>query len=187
MKPPRPPEEVLRRVLKFSRLNGWSVVVFAGLCTLGSLAMGEPVGIGIGLLVILGGALEVRGYRLLQRGHADGLRWLIRSQLVVLGVIWVYVVTRLVSFDEGTVREAFSSDMRASLSELGLSFEDILPLVRRTFYLLYGGVLAVTLLYQGGLALYYRRRGPAIELALQAPPVVSGVAASTPPPDDYLI
>jgi hypothetical protein len=187
MKPPRPPEEVLRRVLKFSRLNGWSVVISAGLCTLVSLAMVEPVGIVVGLLVTLGGALEVRGYRMLKRGEADGLRWLIRSQLVVLGTIWVYALSRLLSFDEGTIREAFTPEIRASLSELGLSFEDILPLVRQTFHLLYGGVLAVTLLYQGGLALYYRRRRPAIELALQAPPVLPGVAAPTLPPDDYHI
>lgn len=187
MKPSRPPEEVLRRVLKFSRLNGWSVAIFAGLCTLVALAMGDPVGIAVSLLVTLGGAIEVRGYRMLKRRNIDGLRWLIRSQLVVLGVIWAYAVTRLVSFDEGTVRAAFTSDMRASLSDLGLSLEDILPLVRRAFYLLYGGVLAVTLLYQGGLALYYRRRGPAIEIALQPPPVAPGVAAPTPPADDYLI
>jgi hypothetical protein len=187
MKPSRPPEEVLRRVLKFSRLNGWSVVVFAGLSTLGALALGDPMGIAVSLLVTLGGALEVHGYRLLKRGQVDGLRWLIRSQLMVLGVIWAYAGTRLVSFDEGTVREAFTSEMRSALSDLGLTFDDILPLVRRTFHLLYGGVLAVTLLYQGGLALYYRRRGRAIEIALQPPPVVPRVAAPTPPPEDYLI
>jgi hypothetical protein len=187
MKPPRPPEEVLRRVLKFSRLNGWSVAVFAGLSTLVALAFGEPMGIAVSLLVTLGGALEVHGYRLLKRRNIDGLRWLIRSQLVVLGVIGVYAVSRLASFDEGTVREAFTSDMRASLSDLGLSLEDILPLVRRTFLLLYGGVLAVTLLYQGGLALYYHRRRPAIEIALQPPPIVPAVVAPTSPPDDYLI
>ena len=79
MKPFRPPEEVLRRVLKFSRLNGWSVAIFAGLCTFVSLAMGDPVGIAVSLLVTLGGAIEVRGYRMLKRRNVDGLRWLIRS------------------------------------------------------------------------------------------------------------
>ena len=187
MKRSRPPEEVLRRVVKFSRLNGWSVAIFAGLATLGSLAMGDPIGIAVSLLVTFGGAVEVRGYRMLQRRDTDGLRWLIRSQLVVLGVIWAYAVSRLLSFDAGTVREAFTPEMRATLSDLGLSFEDILPLVRQAFYLLYGGVLAVTPLYQGGLALYYRHCGPAIELALRLPPVVPGVVSPTPPPEDFVI
>jgi hypothetical protein len=169
MKSSRPPEEVLRRVLKTSRLNGWSVAIFAGLCSLVSLA--------------LGGALEVRGHRLLKRRDADGMKWLVRSQFVVLGVIWSYAATRLVSFDQEIVRELVSADMRASLNELGLTTEDILPLVRRFFYLLYGSVMAATLIYQGGLALYYRRRTPAVEAALRPPPVVPAAAS----PGDYAI
>lgn len=191
VKPSRPPEEVLRRVLKTSRLNGWSVALFAGACTLVSLALVDPIGISVCLLVALGGALEVRGHRLLQRRDADGMRWLVRSQLVVLGVIWTYAATRLMSFDEGLVREMVTADMRASLNELGVTMEDILPLVRRFFYLLYGSVMAATLIYQGGLALYYRRRTATVELALKTPPAWAAVASSVPPsarsPDDYAI
>ncbi len=191
VKPSRPPEEVLRRVLKTSRLNGWSVAIFAGLCSLVSWALGDPVGGSIGLLVALGGMLEVRGHRLLQRRDADGMRWLVRSQLVVLGVIWTYAATRLMSFDEGLVREMVTPDMRASLNELGVTMEDILPLVRRFFYLLYGSVMAATLIYQGGLGLYYRRRTAAVELALRAPPLVpsatSSISPPAHPPGDYAI
>lgn len=188
MKSPRPPEDVLRRVLKTSRLNGWSVAIFAGLCSLVSWALGDPVGGSIGLLVALGGMLEVRGHRLLQRRDADGMRWLVRSQLVVLGIIWTYAVTRLMSFDEGLVREMVTPDMRASLNELGVTMEDILPLVRRFFYLLYGSVMAATLIYQGGLALYYRRRRAAVEAALRLSPVLPAVVPpGILPPGDYSI
>ena len=191
VKPSRPPADVLRRVLKISRLDGWSVAIFAGICTLVSLALLDPVGIAVCLLVMLGGLLEVRGQRMLSRRDADGMRWLVRSQLVVLGVIWTYAATRLVSFDEGLVREMITPDMRSSLGELGLTPEDILPLVRRFFYLLYGSVMAATLIYQGGLALYYRRRRAAVALALQAPPVVIAAASSdsppAPTPGDYAI
>jgi hypothetical protein len=172
VKPSRPPADVLRRVLKISRLDGWSVAIFAGVCTLVSLALLDPVGIAVCLLVMLGGLLEVRGQRMLSRRDADGMRWLVRSQLVVLGVIWTYAATRLVSFDEGLVREMITPDMRSSLGELGLTPEDILPLVRRFFYLLYGSVMAATLIYQGGLALYYHRRTAAVQEALRAPPPV---------------
>jgi hypothetical protein len=165
----RTPEETLRRVLKVSRLDGWSVAIFAGFCSLVSLAFGDPVGCSVGLLVALGGALEVRGHHLLKHGNADGMRWLVRSQLVVLGTIWAYAASRLLSFDTAIVQDIATPDMRASLNELGLTLEDILPLVRRAFYLLYGGVMAVTLIYQGGLALYYRRRTAAVAQALSAP------------------
>jgi hypothetical protein len=164
------PEEVLRRVLKVSRLNGWSVAIFAGLCSLVTLVSGDPVGVSVGLLVTLGGALEVRGHRMLQHGDAAGMKWLVRSQLVVLGTIWVYAATRLVSFDAELLSELITPDLRASLNEVGLTTEDILPLVRRFFYLLYGSVMAATLIYQGGLALYYRRRTALVAQALAAPP-----------------
>jgi hypothetical protein len=51
--------------------------------------------------------------------------------------------------------------------------------------------MAITLLYQGGLALYYRRRTAAVELALKTPPAfVAGlppVPPSTPAAGDYSI
>ncbi|HUJ43320.1 MAG TPA: hypothetical protein VLW52_06915 [Opitutaceae bacterium] len=182
MKSSRPPADVLRRVLRIARLNGWSVAIFAGVCTLVSLALMDPIGITVCLLVMLGGLLEVRGQRMLSRRDADGLRWLVRSQFVVLGVIWTYAASRLVSFDEGLVRAMITPDMQSSLRELGLAPEDILPLVRRFFYLLYGSVMAAALIYQGGLALYYHRRRATVTLALQAPPVVLAPASSDSPP-----
>jgi hypothetical protein len=177
-------EETLRRVLKVSRGNGWSVAIFAGLCSLVAVALGDPVGVAVGLLVTLGGLLEVRGHRQLQRGDPAGLKGLVRAQFVVLGVIWIYAVTRLVSFDEEIARQLATPDMKSTLTELGLALDDILPLVRRVFYLFYGAVMAATLLYQGGLALYYRRRAPAVTQALAVPPLSP---LSTPPPGDYTI
>jgi hypothetical protein len=169
----RTPEEILHRVLKVSRLDGWSVAIFAGGCGLASLVFGDPVGFSVGLFVALGGALEVRGHHLLKHGHADGMRWLVRSQLVVLGTIWVYAARQLLSFDLSIVREMATPDMRTALSEPGLTLDDILPLVRRASYLLWGSVMAVTLIYQGGLALYYRRRTAAVVQALTTLPAVT--------------
>ncbi|HUL52376.1 MAG TPA: hypothetical protein VLT83_03095 [Opitutaceae bacterium] len=189
MKPPRPPADVLRRVLKFSRLNGWSVAIFAGVCALVSLALLDPIGVAVCVLVLMGGLLEVHGSRRLRRREADGVRWLVRSQLVVLGVIWTYAVTRLASFDEGLVRDLITPELLSALRELGLTQEDILPLIRQFFYLLYGSVMAATLIYQGGLALYYHRRAAAVEAALRAPPIVAAAPSpdSSPASGDYTI
>ena len=190
MPPPPPPEEILHRVIKLSRLNGWSVVLFAGLCAVGSLALGDFLGALVGALVAFGGSLEVRGCRMLQRDDAGGMRWLVRSQLAVLAVIWAYAFSRLLSFNDQMLREALSHRlvrqllhllMGPALDELGFTLEDALPLVRLFLCVLYGSVLLTTLIYQGGLALHYRHRTPAVVAALTArssagsiPPLLSG-------------
>jgi len=169
---PQDPAEALRRVLRTSRLNGWSVAVCAGLCALVSLAFGELAGASIGILVSAGGALEIYGNRRLRRRDPGGVRWLVRSQLVVLAAIGAYASARLFSFDPEYVREIITPSMRASLDEMGLTADEIIPLVSRAFHLLYGGLLLVTLLYQGGVALYYRRQARAVAEALNPPPLL---------------
>jgi hypothetical protein len=192
MKMPRPPEDVLRRVIRISRLNGWSVAIFAGLGILVSLAVLDPIGIAVCLLIALGGAIEVRGCRRLRRRDPDGMRLLVRSQLVVLGVIWVYALPRLLSFDATylqdeaipNLRELLSAsgmDFDSILAQAGLTTKDIVPLVHLFFVVLYGSVMLVTLFYQGGLALYYRHRTAAVTEALKAPPpALTGSAAGAP-------
>ncbi len=191
MKSPRPPEEVLRRVIRLSRLNGWSVVLFAGLCAVIALPFGDLVSFAVGALVAAGGAIEVRGSRRLRRRDPDGMRLLVRSQLMVLAVIWVYAVPRLLSFDAGYLQDqvipnmreimsASGSDFDSLLASAGLNAKDIVPLVHLFFVILYGSVMFATLLYQGGLALYYRHRTAAVTEALRAPiPLPVGFSAGT--------
>jgi len=194
MAPPRSPDDILRRVKRLARVDGWSVAIFAGLCTVGSLAFLDPVGISVGLLVTLGGALEVHGYRMLRRNDAGGMRWLARSQLVVLGTIWAYGLERLLSFDAGYLQTEVIPDARAMLTAHGINLDDylaqigedaadIVPLVRLFFVVLYASVLLVTLIYQGGLYLYYRGRTAAVEEALKSPPLIPAPTPVAPPPD----
>ena len=191
---PRSPEVILRRVKRLARLNGWSVALFAGLCTLASLAFLDPVGIAVGLLVTLGGALEVHGYRMLRRNDAGGMRWVARSQLVVLGTMWAYVLPRLLSFDAVYLQTEVIPHARAMLASRGVNLDeflaqagvdsaDVVPLVRLFLVVFYGSVLLATLLYQGGLCLYYRWRTPTVEDALRSPPVIPGAPPLVPPTD----
>ncbi len=192
------PGDALRRVLRLSRLNGWSVAVFAGLCSLASLAFGDLVGFGVGVLVALGGALEVAGHRRLKRRDPGGVALLVRSQFVVLGVIWAYALPRLLSFDAGYLQAeaipnlrqllaASGLDLDALLAQSGLDAQQIVPLVHLFFVVLYGSVMLATLVYQGGLALYYRRRREAVEAALRAPPLVPATTPGPPPPEEFSI
>ena len=51
-------------------------------------------GVLVGLLIVAAGAMEIHGNRQLGRRNADGMRWLVRSQLFLLSVVLVYAITR---------------------------------------------------------------------------------------------
>ena len=57
MKPPRTPEEQLRRVLLVAKLDGISLMVIASLAVLLSLALGDYVGLFVAVVVVISGGL----------------------------------------------------------------------------------------------------------------------------------
>jgi hypothetical protein len=167
---PTPQAKVLQRVLSVSRLNGWSVAVVAALGTLVTLALGDLSGTLVGLLAVGSGTMEIRGHKRLKRRDPEGMKWLVRSQLLLLGVLLAYCATRLGSFDADTAMANLTPDMEALLKEAGLARSDILPLVRTAYLGTYTAVALTCLIYQGGLALYYRSRIRPVTEALAAPP-----------------
>lgn len=169
--PLTPALKALQRVQKISRLNGWSVALFGGLSVIVALLFGDLLGAFIGLCVTLAGAMEIHGGRLLRRRDADGMKWLVRSQLFLLAVILSYCASRLGSFDADTVLANLTPDMETVLQEAGLGKSDVIALVKSTFFILYIAVAATCLLYQGGLALYYRSKTKLVAEALATPTV----------------
>lgn len=165
-----PQEKALKRVLAISRLDGWSVIIFAVLGTLVTLVIGDFSGLGVGLLVAIAGWTEIVGHKKLKRRDVDGMKLLVRSQLLLLTVILVYCASRLGSFDGEAAMGNLTPDMEAILNEAGLARADVLPLVRIAFFATYGGVAFGTLLYQGGMTLYYRSKIQLVTEALAAPP-----------------
>ena len=167
---PTPQDKALKRVLLVSAIDGWSVTVIASLGVLLTLIIGDWLGTGIGLLVLAAGGLELRGRRQIMRRDSDGLKQLVRAQLFLLAVILVYCTGRLGSFDADTAMANLTPDMEALLKEAGLERADILPLVRIAFITTYGLVAFLSLLFQGGLILYYRSKTRLVTEALTAPP-----------------
>lgn len=170
---PPSPADTLRRVTRIARVNGWSVCAVAGLGLLLALLMGDAVGAGVALCALGSGAMELHGRRRLLQKEETGATWLVRSQLYLLGVVLTYAVGRLLSFDAEVALASLTPEMEAILKENGLSRADLVPLLQLMFRALYGSVIAVTLLYQGGMAFYYRRKG---RIAIQA-----WTAGGTPP------
>lgn len=167
---PTPAQKALKRVTGISRLNGWSIVIVSGLSVLIALAMGDWLSTGLGLLVAGFAGLEVHGNHLLKKRDATGMKWLVRSQMLILALILTYCSSRLGSFDGETALANLTPDMEAVLKEAGLNRADILPLVHQIFIALYGAVALVSLVYQGGLALFYRSKTRLVTEALTTPP-----------------
>ena len=189
--PLTPAAKALKRVLSLSKLNGWSILLIAGAGALVSLLTGDLASSGTGALAAGTGWLELRGRRRLVQRDISGMKLMVRAELLLLAVIAAYCVSRLASFDAGYLKEQVIPELRQNLLMLGVSLEDLLkdfelkvddliPLVRLAFTLLYGGVLLVSLLYQGGMAFWYHRRTGLVQEALTAPPVVPQ-NPSTPP------
>lgn len=143
-------EKTLKRVLLVSAIDGWSIIVIAGLGTLLTLVLGEFSGLLVGLLVMLAGAIELRGRRRLLRREASGMNLLVRAQLFLLSVILVYCVSRLGSFDGETALANLTPEMEAMLKEAGLERADVLPLVQMMFYVVYCTVAFVSVLFRVG-------------------------------------
>jgi len=173
------PDQALKKVLKTSRLNGWSVALFAGFCTAIASLLGDSIGILVGAMVVASGIMEVHGNRLLRRRDSRGMRWLVRAQLFLIAVIHVYSISRILSFTGELAVENLSPIIRETIGELELNLSEFQTLLRNVVQIVYCAVMLSTWIYQGGLAFYYSRRRALVEQALSVPPkVVSDGATS---------
>ncbi|MFA6962080.1 MAG: hypothetical protein WC205_15100 [Opitutaceae bacterium] len=163
-----PYEKSLRRVLFISAMDGWSISLFAGLCTLISLLFGEWIGVSIGGIITACGIFELRGRKQLTRGNIDGFKWLVRSQVFILCTVLLYASENMFAYDEATLLAGMTDDIRNALSQAGLSVEDLRPLMKPVVYGFYLIVMGVTLIFQGGLAIFYQRSRPSVVAALAA-------------------
>lgn len=177
--PPLLPERTLARVLAIARGDGWSIVIVAALGGLYSLATGGWLATGAAALVVLAGAGELHGRRLLLKRDRRGLRWLIGAQLALLVIIWIYAGCRWWFFDPVALWQELPALARAEIDRqllaAGLQVELDRPLFLKVMNALVCLLLVIlTFFYQGGMALYYTLKRRAVTEALLAtPPRVS--------------
>lgn len=171
--PPLTPEETLRRTLRTARIDGLSVLLVSGVFTLWSFADRDWAEAGIGLLICSAGAIELRGRALLQAKQIRGLDWLVGSQVWLLAVAQGYFLWRLQSYDPAFVRHYAepilrSAAVRPLVEASGLTEAGLFGDVRSIYTTAYMIAAVVFFVFQGGLALRYRRSRAAIALALGA-------------------
>ncbi len=172
--PPPLPGKILARVVALSRANSLSVVVVAGLSALATLVQAHWALAGWGALATLAGALELHGQHRLRQSDARGLRSMIGAQFLLLAVIWSYAWLRWTHFDAlayWNELPAFAqAQITGQMAAAGLDPEFDRPLLLRLMNAIVCLVLMlVTFVYQGGLALYYAAKSPAVRAALKSP------------------
>lgn len=161
--PPLLPDEVVRRVVRISRLDGTGILVIAGAFALMSASVHDVTGAEVGILVAAAGAMELHGSSLLRAGESRGSRWLVSSQLFLLAIILCYVGWRLGNADIAPMRPLLTGEQRAAIANAGMTVDDFLHTV---YTACYGTLALASFLYQGGLALYYFRRRAAVATSL---------------------
>jgi hypothetical protein len=166
MQPPLLPATVLARLLRLAKLDGAVVFAIAGAFTLVSASADTRLEMLIGLLIAGAGAFELHGAGLLNGGEFRGLRWLVTSQLYLLVTVLLYVGLRLVSFDPALINLIMTDTLRQRYLAAGLTSGQINQVVQLSYYLTYAIVGVLTLVYQGGMAIYYYRRRSAVAAAL---------------------
>jgi len=144
----------LRRAAKIARANGTGYAVFGVLTILLSLG-GSITGLLLGGCLLAVGLAQRRAAPRLVAAAQDSPRILARNELLLLAAIIAYAVAQM------TVLRANTS---AELEMLGESAGiDVADLVDAMVRVVYGTVVVMSLLYQGGMALYFLRRAPLVE------------------------
>ncbi len=161
--PPLLPEETLARVYRLARMDGLSVTLIASVfAVMAALARDIP-GASVGLLVAGAGAVELHGTGLLRFGDARGMNWLVASQIFLLGSVLAYCAVRLFHLEVPPIPAELQDMVATSAAQLKMTPEAYLRFVHRlTLWI----VASVSILYQGGMAIYYLRRRDAVTRAL---------------------
>jgi hypothetical protein len=171
--PPLLPEIVLARVYTTARRNGLSILIVASAGAVLQAAGRDVVGAVAALLAAVAGAMEIHGAGLLRQGVKEALAWMIRAELLLLGVILLYCYVRLMHPQLEQMRAAFHASLELplmrsrwdQLQQLGFTEDMYLHLVNRLTCV---ALTFASLLYQGGMVYYYLRRRRPIEIALEA-------------------
>jgi hypothetical protein len=156
----------IRRAVGVARFDGWSIAVFAALTFLFGIgsAWGIIMGLGMGAIA----AVELHSANRLQQLDPRALRRLSINQLVLAAVLIIYALWQIGAeyTGHGTYAQLVSSDPQ--LASLDAPIES---LTRLATLAAYGGVIAIAIFGQGGLALYYHMRRKHLTAYLaQTPP-----------------
>jgi len=150
-------EKIIRKVASVSKWNGGSIAIFAGLCTLITLVFQDWGYVLLGLAITSAGVMELKGRKKLLQGQADAGKWLKGSQLWLIALIFGYACFRIFAFDSSDPLKDLPTESVDQLKTVfGMNNDEFGEYVTFLNYVVYGMVMLITFLYQGGMWLYYK-------------------------------
>jgi hypothetical protein len=153
-------------------MNGTVTLAIAGTFALISASDHDYIGTTIGLAIAAAGAMELHGLTVLHNREERGISWLIWSQFVLMTLVLGYAYFKITHPPIEELRASFNTlysaekmaELKKAEEQLGLSDDQLLKLLNSFTW---GLIALVTLLYQGGMMIYYSRRRKAVNEALQ--------------------
>ena len=165
--------EPLKRAAKLGRANGLGYVVFGALSFLLSISSNPDwIGLMIGAVLIGAGLIESSQAAHLGQGDPMAPTRMAQAELALLGAILLGGVIKLV-FSASASGELHTAT--GELPGLGLDVADLIDSVTR---LVYSVVMAVSILYQGGMARYFLKRRNDVAIYLASPDWARSLALS---------
>ena len=172
--PPPLPGPVTRRVLALSRINGWGVAGFALLSALVALVRNDIVAVGWCMLAATSGQMELHGGSRLRTGHLGGVGWMIAAQFWLLGTILFYAWLRWSEFEAAAFWDSLpvlaQNEVTRQLTAAGLGEEEREPFLAYLNAAICLALVLTSLVYQGGLALYYAAKARAVRNEIASSP-----------------
>jgi hypothetical protein len=136
-------------VLKMAKFDGYGLLVMGIPSVIISLFSSSVSGVAIGAVVAACGFCELDGHRR-YLGRLPGARlMLMGSQLLLIALAWTYAGWSLMH------PEPLSPEITELIKESGDQSSDLIGLADHLRVVIAAAVCGVTLVYQGGLALYY--------------------------------
>jgi len=153
-------EKQVRWLVRISKINAWTVAVTAGVFGLVSLVTGSLAGVVVGAGVSASGFIEMRGHRRLAAGQAGARQWMAGSQVWLVTCVLAYCGWRLAIFDSGHPLALLGDETMVlqAAGMVGMTGAELGDLVTKIYRWTYGSVAGLTVLFQGGLGLYYWSR-----------------------------
>ncbi|HAI11576.1 MAG TPA: hypothetical protein DCM28_07715 [Phycisphaerales bacterium] len=154
----------INRVVGTARFNGWSEGIFASLSVI--IALIDPTFISVfaAAALIIIAYTEFHGRAVVKSLDPKGMTILACNQLVFGSLIIVYAISQLILNSQGN--NPHLAEL-ASISELG---EQIAELEQIIVQMVYWSLIVGTILFQGGMALFFFRSKKHLKTYIQDTP-----------------
>jgi hypothetical protein len=157
----------IRKGVFVALFDGWSVAVFAGLTLLGGLVGLSWVGILLGGGMAAAAFVELKAVKRLRALDANVTKTLAWNQVFLGALLFSYAVYSLVLIYTGRTELANQLEAYPEMTDMAVNVNEIAKLIG---LLVYGTLITVAIVCQGGTALFYLSRRKYIEAYVRETP-----------------